>query len=325
MSTSESTVEAVREGCRWIYNPPAGEDFAEWFRENVTFHEGLDPGDYVNGIALIPNKETVQRTGIDSAGNRVIVSEERLVFTPYPQVETRVRYFWDWCRENKYLGVIEPVLPKEQSKTLPFGVHSIHLPASPSTNVVFMCASYQVRVFERDVRTGGRGRLIMEPPLGSKLVPMLGTRGYDKGKPDVNAIMRAQTGAIGRGLGFAGMLIVPGTGVSSAEDMLDLASPGAIEQAAGTLPAAPVELAPLTDEANAQGPRTSAEVGSLEETVKALLAELAEYPEWFEQFQGWANERELNIETPVPASLRPLEKQLQRKLADARAQKGDAA
>lgn len=316
MSTDESAVAAVREGCRWIHNPPPGDEFGSWFEQNVPIHAGLNAVDYVNGIALIPNKEKLRRTRLDSNGNRVIAEEERLVFSPYPQVETRIRYFWDFCRENGYVGEISHILPREQSKNLPPGVIASHMPASPTTNVIFLCASYQVRVFEPNMRTGGKGRVVMEPPLGSKHVPLIAY-----GKPDVNAAMRAQTGAIGRALGFAGMLIVPGTGVSSAEDMLDLAAPTTvIESAVSTPEIAPVALADFDAGAPevVAGPKTSAEQGTLEEIVAGLMDELAGHPEAFEQFKGWATERGHDLENPPPALLRPLEKQLRRKLEDAR-------
>lgn len=308
------SVASRQEGCRWIDNPPTGAEFATWFEANVPLHDGMKHSDYVNGIALIPNMEKVRFTTLDGQGNQVVEERERLVFSPYPQVETRVRYFWDWCRRNDYLGEIAPVRPGKQPDGLPEGVFTTRMPDGRGAEVILLCASYQVGVFVRDEKIrGGKGAPVMQPPLGSKHVKALGKFG-----PDVNASMRAQTGAIGRALGFAGMLVVPGAGVSSAEDMIDLAT------AEPTIPSPPPVDAPVSvagPELAAQEPTNPVTApapmyaeADMEAVVKQLLGELAQNESADKEFRAWAAERGLDLESPAPASLRTLEKRLRQKL-----------
>jgi hypothetical protein len=321
--TASTVVPSVREGCRWLHNTPSGSDFGDWFRQNAPLHEGMDPDRYVNGMTLIPNKETYKYTALDANGIPSIVEGQRLVFSPYPQVETRVRYFWDWCEENGYLGEIEAIVPKGQSAGLPPGVFQTVVPHG-SISVTWLCASFQVKVWSYDPRTGGKGRPVMLPPLGSKHVQLNGSRG-----PDVNAAMRAQTGALGRALGNAGMLVIPGTGVSSAEDMLDIGKIISTEAPTASLPVqgaadTALDLAPVeAPEAPAQAvPGTinwNPGPADLGVAVKKLMAELSTFPAEYEQFVGWASERGItDLASPGGAALRPLEKQLQRKLVAAR-------
>lgn len=300
-------VASVREGSRWLHNPPSGEDFAKWFYANVKIHEGLEHGDYVNGIALIPNTEKIKLTREDAEGRAAIVETQRLSFSPYPQVETRVRYFWDYCAQNGYLGEIEEVPVREQKANLPEGVAIMVVTAANGTAHTFVAASYRVRVYERDVRTGGKGKLVMAPPMGSKHVSLHGRFG-----PDVNAVMRAQTGAIGRALGFAGMLVVPGTGVSTAEDMQDyIANPSV----GGPEPTLPVNAPESAVAAVATEEPQTASGQPLSEVIAGYVETLRDHhPDTWEQVAQWATERDLDLDNVPAASERAVERQLRRKL-----------
>lgn len=310
----QDMVAPVQEGSRWLHNPPSGADFAAWFAENVPMHEGLHAEEYVNGVVLIPNKEKRKVTRQDSQGNPAIVEVEHLSFAPYPQVETRVRYFWEWCRVNDYLGEIEPVTSREQSASLPQGVFLTKIQGLDGKPYTFLNATFQVRVYKYDARTGGKGRPIMLPPPADKTVNLHGRFG-----PDVNAAMRARTGAIGRALGFAGMLVVPGAGISSAEDMQDhLEGVSALPQTPGAAPTTVVEV----ETAPAAVPADAPAVETGEDELRAMVRDLTnalkkDHEEVWAGIEAWASERDLDLAEPPAASLRSLEKQLRRKLAAA--------
>jgi hypothetical protein len=300
--SSTQQAESVQEGSRWLHNPPDGPTFAAWFKANVKLHEGLKHEDYVNGITLIPNKETIRVTR-----DGEIVEVERLVFSPYPQVETRVAYFWDWCRKNHYLGEIEILPAPHQSPTLPEGIVATVV-KSGSQSHTWLGAKCRVRAFERDARSGDKGRLVLSPPKATKTVPL-----HTRYGPDVNAPLKAETGAIGRALGFAGMLVIPGAGISTAEDMLDLAT---VESAPGPEPAAALP-AHEPETAEAQDP------AALHKLVEEHIAELQKHPKEWTEFIAWASERGLPLENTPPAALRPLEAQLRRKLEQIAAKGGE--
>lgn len=299
-------VQAVQEGSRWLHNPPDGPTFAAWFQANVRLHEGLKHEDYVNGITLIPNKERHRETRVDGSGQPSIVEVERLVFNPYPQVETRVTYFWDYCRQNGLLGEIEILPVLKQSPILPGGIfHTIVKHAGKEH--LWVGAKARVRAFERDIRSGERGRQVLFPPAATKTVPMNNNYG-----PDVNAPLKAETGAIGRALGFAGMLVIPGAGISTAEDMLDLATASApVASSEPVLPETSELSAPSEPSEAPQDPE------ALRKLVGEHITELQKHEDRWSEFEAWAVERGLPLaplEDIPPAALRPLEAQLRRKL-----------
>lgn len=300
--------ESVQEGCRWLNNPPSAEQLKEWFVANVRLpHPDLKAEDYVSGIVVIPNKEKIKRT-VDGQ----IVDIERLSFAPYPQVDTRIRCFWDWMEIAGYVGEIAPVPAADRKAHLPDEVFSMTVPGkTPGSSHTWLGATYQVSVTDTD---GRGGRAVMKPPPGTKTVPL-----HTHFGADVNAPMKAQTGAMGRALGFAGILILPGSGVSSAEDMQEMVSRGDGNVEVAAPPAVAVPVAE---------PETAAAQVNPEEALKAVAGMLAEletgYPETFKAVKAWAKERGVDLENPPPAALAPLRKQLDRKLTDARRTTTDA-
>lgn len=314
-SAAES-VESVQEGCRWLHNPPSGAQFADWFGSNVKIHDSLEHGDYVNGITLIPNTEKLKVT-VERNGEHAIEEVERLSFSPYPQVETRIRYFWDWCAAQDLLGEIDILTVHRQHSQLPRGVfQSVVKSQDGRKEFIWLGAKCQVRAYERDVRFP-RGRLVLDPPPATKTVPL-----FNRFGPDVNAAMKAETGAIGRALGFAGMLVIPGAGISTAEDMQELTS--------GSPPAAGGDIAP---EAALPEPRTTEPLEEptedqgkvLRDLVNELAAELQkDHPDVWSDIQAWAKERGTDLENIPPAGLRPIERQLRRKLDAAKKAQGGA-
>ena len=305
----------AREGSRWINERPTGEEVADWFKENVPLHDGLDPTDFVTGVTLISAKEKVAYAAENSAGEMVILEREQLVHVPYAKVETRIAYFWKLMEQHpEWLGVIEP---ERVEKLNTQGYHNAHLPAGffmmpvqrPDAKFVhFIGCSMRVSIFKRDtVRSysyGVDGELVTKPAAGTKIVNVNG-RSYE----DPNSLMKAETGAIGRALGMAGMLVLPGSGVATAEDMQEaLAGGGGAMHA--SLPPEPAAGEP--DQPVDQKTRAEQLLGILE----------SEYPAKLEEVQAWARDRRLNLDDIGDDQLRGVVRQLERRLAEAQAESG---
>lgn len=291
-----------QEGSRWINRKPTGDELARWFKENVRVHDGLNHADYLPGITLIPNKEKVKEVRIDGNGDPKIVEVEQLVYAPYPKVETRISYFWDYMALHpEWLGAIK-LLDHEPVPHLPRGFFQLTGTDASGKPVPFVGVSYQVTITTR----GRHREPVIEPAAGTKVVAM-NKRGYNGVVyPDENAIHKAQTGGQGRALGFAGMLMVPGAGIATAEDMLEFL--------AGESPAPAVELPPVTEPAAANGGHAT----DLEGLVKTHIERLqAEFPQSYEEARAWAHEKGYDLDNPPTTALRGLEKQLRTKLLNA--------
>jgi hypothetical protein len=271
-----------REGNRWIGNPPDPAEFATWFKESVKLHhEDLDHDQFVGGIVLIPQEEKVKRVRRD---NNAIVELPRLAWTPYAKVETRLDYFWTWCRLSGYLGEIEPVLPRDaDTKGLAPGMYWLDQPDGRQSTRMVVC-SMQVRVHDPyyAIRTGGKGRAVMCPPPGTKqLKPVAGKSQL---YADPNLLMKVETGAVGRALGMAGMLVIPGSGVATAEDMAEF-----------------VRGAPAEGDAEPDlPPPSSAPPAPVLEDPRKHLAELilrleSEAPAKADEVAAWAREKKINL------------------------------
>lgn len=220
-----------QEGNRWFNERPSGETVAKWFDGAVAMPEGLKAEDYVGGVVLIPGKEKANEPlGFDDRGFPRWTEVENLVFTPYVKVETRVAFWKDLLEKHKdeWEGVIEAVVPEGGAvKGLPPGFQRIALKKGEAETPYLIC-TMKVTIYKRgtvawkeyrNTQTGSielrrTGETILDPPPATKQVATIGKYG-----PDDNVIMKAETGAIGRALGMAGMLIVPGTGIATAEDM----------------------------------------------------------------------------------------------------------
>jgi hypothetical protein len=213
-----------REGSRWYNERPLPTEVAEWF-SGIPLHPGMSHEKYVNGIVLIPGKEKSDEiVGYDDHGFPQVRSDvQHLTWTPYMKVETRVAYFWDWVAQagnGAWTGSIEPagIITKEPSG-LPPGFFSYRAtsPKAEGKEVRFVGASFRVRVVDSYT-----GRVVLEGGLGTKIVQTA-----TKWDVDPNAVMKAETGAIGRALGVAGMLVMPGSGIATAEDMAENLAPSA--------------------------------------------------------------------------------------------------
>lgn len=297
-----------REGSRWVNVRPTGEEVAEWFK-TVPLHNGMKHEHYVGGVTLIPGKEKGNEiVGYRSDGGPVIAERENYTFTPYVKIETRIAYFWKLCELREWVGVWE-ALPVVGSEVLglPTGFFRYSATKPDGKTVNFVGCDVQVRMFEKGtvtfetVREGAHPflqRRVIEgvpaavAPPAQKVVPTA-TR-WDV---DPNAIHKAATGAVGRALGMAGMLIVPGSGVATAEDMLELGGPP--PGAAPELPAQDVE-APMSDE-------------QLRARAEELIGELeANDPAALTEFRQWTMGRKLILAEAQGPVLKGAVKKLER-------------
>jgi hypothetical protein len=320
-------VAGHREGSRWIHAEPSGEELAQWFAANVRIHDGLRHEHYVSGIVLIPQTEKHRET----LENGNIVSRERLTFTPYPTASARLAYFHDWIavlQEDKDVGwAIEPDPTVARSDPLPAGFFPYRVAwqndAGAPVEKRFIGCSMQVRVWSRDIRSGERGTPLMVPPAGSKIVPTMGYRG-----PDENALMKAQTGAVGRALALAGMLVIPGTGIATAEDVQEaLSVPGG--EAQPQLPAEPASgpegaAEPQLPLAGGPGEKPPTPVEQQRARAAELIGELQAYPDKLAEVKAWASERKLDLNDIRGQALRGAVKLLERKLDEAQSSDGKA-
>lgn len=294
-----------REGSRWIGDPPDPQDVADWFVANGKFY-GLPADDYVAGVTLISQAEKVKRLN----ANGTILEEERLVHVPYVKVETRVAFFWDLCAKKSWDGAISPVeIPRIGKDDGVAGVFSAHLPegffrfpvrvAGGESEVHFVACSKQVEITKtvKGVTRHVRGR----PPFGTKQIATL-----DRwGQVDPHAMMKAETGAIGRALGFAGILVLPGSGVVTAEDMQEMLASGT----AG-VPAEPESQLPADEQPQAADPRT--QIAQLSTRLQS------EAPGKLEDIAAWAAERQppINLDDIKDTQVRAVLGQLERKVAE---------
>lgn len=273
-----------QEGSRWINKRPRGKEVADWFINNAPMHPGMDPARYVTGVVLIPAKEKLLGGG------------EQHVYVPYVKVETRVAYFWDYVATlEECTGAIEPAdVPRvaEQgvyNMNLPPGFFRMPVQDQQGKFVHFLCCSQRVRITKR---TPEGGDTIMAPATGTKMVSLLSRFGVDE-----NAIMKAETGAVGRALGMAGMLVLPGSGVATAEDMQEmLASQGSVGVDAQLPPAAQPD-----DEVRQR-------IATLSEQLQA------DHPGRFEEVLAWAREKKIDTGDIKPHQLRGVLRALERQL-----------
>jgi hypothetical protein len=282
-------VREGQEGSRWYNRRPTAEQVGMWFG-TVPLHEGMSHYDYVGGVTLIQSTEKTKDVfGFDQAGNPDIRDRTDLVWVPYVKVETRVAYFWKLCELREWQGVIEPVEPVGgEALGLPPGFFRYSAKNPRGEVAAFVGCTMRVRIL------GVEASDLHRPPSASKIVPTATKWGVDE-----NALMKAETGAIGRALGFAGMLVVPGSGVATAEDMQEaLESPGA---GAAPEPELPTAEAPtvLTD-------------ADLRGRAAVLVDKLN--PEEREAFHAWARQRKLILAEAEGAALRGAVKKLEKTL-----------
>lgn len=306
-------MEPVQEGARWLYARPSGQEVAAWFIANVKVHAGMDPDDWANGLTVIEQTEKHKVTKDDGE----VVDRQRLVYAPFVKAEARVLYFRQWLAKNPDLvGVIDRSrVPRitdgslRDNSHLPDGYFLHAVVDAQSQWKTFVGSSVEISVYERDLRSGGRGRLVMQAP-GDKLVEQTNRWG-----PDVNAVMAAQTGAVARALGLLGMLVIAGSSVATAEDVEEALAAGGPDAPAPT--ATTVALPEGVPSRGEHKPATEDKPADQRAYILAMLSQLKEHhPDRYEEVQAWARERKLDWEDLEEKTLRGIVRQLERRLAE---------
>lgn len=326
-------VESVRAGSRWLHAMPSEQDVRDWF-DTQRLHPGMDHAPYVSGLVLIGAKEKVNTTRMKHDGNTYVQEMEQAVFVPYVKVDTRIAYFRDYVRllngvEIKdpetekvivvpqefgdYYGVIRPVAQRQIldessayfNGNLPagYGVYAVRNNAENISR--YLVATFEAVIFRR--QSGAEDQLVLRGQ-GSKQIAM------KRNFADDNAVMKAETGAIGRALGVCGMLVI-GTGVATAEDMQEAlsqpsgASTGATGAQAAVLPPVTSDVTteamiaevtpPPTEAVDAIGPeemRGALEMPDDDEERRALAVRLRQqmqgrFPNTWDEYTRWWAER----------------------------------
>jgi hypothetical protein len=247
-------MEAVRAGSRWLYAEPTEDQVKEWF-EKQPLHHDMAHGPYLGGIVIIPQTETAKVTMLNANDQMFVREEERTTYTPYVKVDTRVAYFWDLVdalnteeMDQKYIGIIRPVpVPRVEDPSSAF--YNGHLPDGYSVHAIrnrndtinrYLVATWECLICERQSWKEQRDGAPLNCVLRGRGVKQVPTN-YRNGWADDAALMKAETGAIGRALGVAGILVV-GTGVATAEDIQEAVSGGG-----GETPATEPKLPPVVD------------------------------------------------------------------------------
>lgn len=225
----EAPREAPQRGARWLHRHPTEDQVRAWFAKQP-LHDEMPHDRYVSGVVLIGANEKSKVTKQKQNGDLYVTEQEYATFTPYMKVDTRIAYWWDLVRlmneradDDKYIGIIEPVPQRviDSERSPYFNAHlpegySIHAIKNSDESVArFIVATWQALIYERESyarRINGSSDLPVLSGRGSKQV------GMARKWADENSMMKAETGAIGRALGVAGILVV-GTGVATAEDV----------------------------------------------------------------------------------------------------------
>lgn len=283
--------ESVREGSRWRHHRPVAEEVAAWFK-GQPLDENMAHDDYVAGIVLIP--QGVKTEYRDDQGRKYERYED--TFTPYVQVGTRIAYFHALARaQANVISVIRPVkIPLIDDRSSAY--YNANMEAGYWWHVIggenpvrYLCCTMRVAHYEREA--------YLTAPLdtnGERILPPALLEGRSTkqvaGGPDINQLAKAQTSAIGRALGVAGILVL-GTGVASAEDMMELGG------AVGVLPTEGQPTLPGLPPVAAGAPQPPpADPAAAAEQMRGRIREMqsmmqAETPKAWSTFAAWYGER----------------------------------
>lgn len=267
----QQEVPAVREGSRWRFGRPTGDEVAAWFRTSVPLDEGMKHEDFVSGVVLIPAAEKVKKQKPNRQGTEEVYE---LTHTPYVRIDTRVAYFHKLADALKLIVVIEAVqVPRVgegayKNDNMPDGFWWHIVVNGEGQHIRYLCCTQRVALYKPE-----HYFIDTDTPLARPVRAGVSTKQV-LGGADINGLAKAETGAIGRALGVAGILVV-GTGIATAEDMQDERdTPQALADAA--LP---------VDE-----PLESSE--AVNERILALQEEMkSDAPEAWSEFSAWWTDR----------------------------------
>lgn len=266
-------VAPKQEGSRWRFTRPSSEEVATWFT-SVPLDDDMNHSDFVSGVVLIPATETVKyqtRTGT--------AERKEMTFTPYMRVDTRIAYFHKLAEAKKLIPVIEPVaVPQVTSGAgkndhMPEG-YWWHVIGTETQNTKFLCCTMRVALYrEEDYFSLDRPEEVKGSSRPLRPVRFGVSTKQIKGLADDNMLAKAETGAIGRALGVAGILVV-GTGIATAEDMAEM----------GSSPLVGAPTLPEIEEAESDE--------QLNERLLALQTKMQQdVPEKWSEFSAWWTER----------------------------------
>lgn len=299
---AENAVVPVREGSRWRWLRPSSEEVNEWFGLQ-RLDEGMEHAHYVSGITIIGAKEKVTKPFGDQGATR---EANEPIYVPYVQINTRLAYFHAFAELRGLIPVIEPV-PVPRIAARDSAYYNEHMEEGMWWHVIatqgggqtrYLCATWRVALYKPDHYE----RVI----AGHKMPPVREGRGTKqaKGFVDDNAVMKAQTGAIGRALGVAGILVV-GTGIATAEDMQEaqgtLSTPTTAPGPPGGDGAPPASVeAPETVDPQEALKKLRGQVTELQDVMKAETPDAwTEFAAWWTErsrASGWAELKEVPLE-----------------------------
>jgi len=305
------------EGGRWRFHRPTSDQVAAWFATQP-LDEGMAHDQYIGGVVLIPQSEKVRYTRSDGGTSE----RHEQVFIPYVSIGTRVGYA---RRLGEHRGLIYHTEPAEVPRStrpdspyfngnMPPGLWWHIVADGDGKALRYLCATTNVGLYEPQ---SFAAKLRKEP-----VMPLVGGQGTKQvgGGPDPNQIAKAQTGAIGRALGVAGILVI-GTGIATSEDMMELPGYGAtsVSPEQAQLPAIPSEIA--TGEPPPVDP--TAQLDQLRSRALALQTQLQEQSgDAWTEFVNWWNERRkaegwANLDSVPFESLKGVVAKMERTLAEA--------
>lgn len=277
---------AVREGSRWRHHRPPATEIADWFKDQP-LDEGMEHGDFLGGVLLIPQSEKVTARRAD--GQRDERYED--VFIPYMQTGTRIAYFRRLAEHRELIPVTSAVeVPRVKNPASAYFNGNMEdgywwhvVMDSAGQPVRFLCCTMRVALYEPTTYS--------QKYRGEESSPVLEGRSTKQvaGGPDVNQLAKAQTGAVGRALGLAGILTL-GTGVATAEDMLELLGPAGAALPSPDAATLPESVAPAATEAPAADP--AEQHRRLREQAVELQSRMqVEAPPAWTTFAAWWQER----------------------------------
>lgn len=312
--------ESIREGSRWRHHRPSAEEVYAWF-ETQPLDADMAHADYVAGVVLIPQSAKEKyRNPYDSR------QTERFedTFTPYVQVGTRIAYFRRLAAAQGLVSVIKAArVPLIEDRASAFYNGNMergywwHVIAGQGEPARFLCCTMRVAFYDKEAYLAAPlddwGDPIVAPLLEGRSTKQVG------GGADLNQLAKAQTSAIGRALGVAGILVL-GTGVATAEDMLELGGAAGVVPGpeTATLPGGEPLPAPQAPPAD---PNEAAE--QLRNRIREMQSMMmAETPDAWKTFAAWYSERAKQegwsgLEAVPPEGLRAVVSAMERGHAEA--------
>lgn len=195
---------------------------------------------------------------------------------------------------------------------LPAGFSVLSVPVADKFSH-YLCCTIRVAIYDRvQYERNGTDAVPLRVGQGTKQVPM--AKSYNSRTwADESSMMKAETGALGRALGFAGVFVIPGSGVATAEDMAEATEVG---DAATSEQADAANQGPTAPESPVRTGREQAEDDDtqLKERATELWKTLTEdYPDVVDSdFRPWASQRQLrSIGDAKGAMLRGLVRKLE--------------